>query len=122
MNNLTENGFGAKTVGFSLFQADKTNGTLSLNPNGLIGQLMNADPNDERFSTLFTNNSAVDGDGLIYVDGKYPSTDVDNIIMRLPEVYLTRAESNIMSNNSVSSQDIEDVNTCLLYTSPSPRD
>ena len=111
VNNLTENGFGAKTEGFSLFQADKTNGTLSLNPNGLIGQLMNADPNDERFSTLFTDNSTVDGDGLIYVDGKYPSTGVDNIILRLPEIYLTRAESNIMSNNSVSSQDVEDVNT-----------
>ena len=51
-----------------------------------------------------------EGDGLIYANGKYPNNAVDYIGIRLAEMYLTRAESNIMVNNSVSADDVSDVN------------
>ena len=49
-------------------------------------------------------------DGVVYTDGKYPTNNVDYIGIRLAEMYLTRAESNIMVNNTVSAQDVSDVN------------
>ena len=49
-------------------------------------------------------------DGVVYTDGKYPNNNVDYIGIRLAEMYLTRAESNIMVNNTVAAQDVSDVN------------
>jgi effector-binding domain-containing protein len=106
ITNRTENGFGAQQIGYNNFRTDFVVGTASLNPNSLIAQLRNADPGDERFSDLFS-----EGDGLVYMDGKYTSLDQDFIVLRLAEMYLTRAEANIMKNNSVSADDVADVNT-----------
>ena len=51
-------------------------------------------------------------DGVVYTDGKYPNNNVDYIGIRLAEMYLAEAESNIMvKNNTVSAQDVSDVNT-----------
>ena len=41
---------------------------------------------------------------------KYPSLDSDYIVLRLPEMYLTRAESSIMVGGSVSAAAVSDVN------------
>tara|TARA_B110000444_G_scaffold149536_1_gene139855 strand:- start:7985 stop:9349 length:1365 start_codon:yes stop_codon:yes gene_type:complete len=105
ITNLSENNFGAGSQGFEQFQADEANGTASVNINGLIGKLRAADPVDKRFTDLMK-----EGDGLIYANGKYPNNAVDYIGIRLAEMYLTRAESNIMVNNSVSADDVSDVN------------
>ena len=51
-----------------------------------------------------------DNSKTIYVDKKYPSLDSDYVVLRLAEMYLTRAESNIMKNGSVSASDVADVN------------
>ena len=48
-------------------------------------------------------------DGVVYTDGKYPNNNVDYIGIRLAEMYLTRAESNIMVN-ILHRQDVSDVN------------
>ena len=105
ITNLSENNFGAGSQGFEHFQANEANGTASVNINGLIGKLRAADPVDKRFTDLMK-----EGDGLIYANGKYPNNAVDYIGIRLAEMYLTRAESNIMVNNSVSADDVSDVN------------
>ena len=43
-------------------------------------------------------------------------------LMRLAELYLIRAEANIEWNGGDLSVAKADIETCLLYTSPSPRD
>ena len=105
ITNRTENSFGVQSIMNNNFQADKDNGVASLNPYSLIAQFRNANPSDKRFSDLMT-----EGDGLVYVDKKYPSLDSDYVVLRLAEMYLTRAESNIMKNGSVSASDVADVN------------
>jgi hypothetical protein len=105
ITNRTENSFGVQSIMNQNFQADKDNGVASLNPYSLIAQFRNANPSDKRFSDLMT-----EGDGLVYVDKKYPSLESDYVVLRLAEMYLTRAESNIMKNGSVSASDVADVN------------
>ena len=105
ITDRTENTFGSAQIGFEQHQASEADGVSSLNPNGLIGKLRSADPSDKRFSDLMTEK-----DGYVFTDGKYPSNDVDYIGIRLAEMHLTRAEANIMVNNTVSAQDITDVN------------
>jgi hypothetical protein len=105
ITNRREDTHGPQIIGYNNLQADKDEGTASLNPNSLIGQLRIADPTDSRFTDLFT-----EADGLVYADKKYPSLDADYIVLRLAEMYLTRAEANIMVNNAVSTQDVADVN------------
>lgn len=86
------------------YQPEETTGSLSLNPNGVLSKLMNADLQDNRwiFYTVQPN--------ITYIDGKYSSDQMDMIYIRLAEMYLTRAESNIMNNNNVSQQDVDDIN------------
>jgi hypothetical protein len=105
ITNRSEDTFGSASIGFNNYQADDANGITSLNPNGVLGKLRAADPNDKRFTDLMTEK-----DGVVYTDGKYPNNNVDYIGIRLAEMYLTRAESNIMVNNTVSAQDVSDVN------------
>ena len=105
ITNRTENGFGVQSIMNNNFQADKDSGVASLNPYSLIAQFRNANPSDKRFADLMT-----EGDGLVYVDKKYPSLDSDYVVLRLAEMYLTRAESNIMKNGSVSASDVADIN------------
>ena len=105
ITNRTENSFGVQSIMNNNFQADKDSGVASLNPYSLIAQFRNANPSDKRFADLMT-----EGDGLVYVDKKYPSLESDYVVLRLAEMYLTRAESNIMKNGSVSASDVADVN------------
>ena len=105
VNNRAENTFGSAQIGLQIHQADEADGISSLNPNGVIGKLRSADPNDKRFTDLMTEE-----DGYIFTDGKYPTNDVDYIGIRLAEMYLTRAEANIMVNNTVTAADVSDVN------------
>ena len=105
ITNRTENSFGVSSIMNANMKADKDTGVASLNPYGLIAQLRNANPTDNRFSSLMT-----EADGLVYIDKKYPSVSSDYIVLRLAEMYLTRAESNIMKNGSVSAADVADIN------------
>ena len=105
VNNRAENTFGSAQIGLQIHQADEADGISSLNPNGVIGKLRSADPNDKRFTDLMTEE-----DGYVFTDGKYPTNDVDYIGIRLAEMYLTRAEANIMVNNTVTAADVSDVN------------
>jgi hypothetical protein len=44
---------------------------------------------------------------------------MDYRYIRLPEMYLTRAESNVMSQQSVSQQDVDDINILRNRANPS---
>ena len=96
---------GYATVNFDRFEASKSTGLFTLNPHSLVAQLRNADPSDLRFTQLFEEK-----DGFVFMASKYPTNETDQIIVRLPEMYLTRAESNIMNSNSVTSTDVADIN------------
>lgn len=96
---------GYATVNFDRFEASKSTGLFTLNPYSLVAQLRNADPSDLRFTQLFEEK-----DGFVFMASKYPTNETDQIIVRLPEMYLTRAESNIMNSNSVTSTDVADIN------------
>ena len=76
ITNRSEDTHGPQIIGYNNMQADKDEGTASLNPNSLIGQLRSADPTDSRFTDLFT-----EADGLVYADKKYPSLDADYIVI-----------------------------------------
>ena len=106
ITDRTENTFGSAQVGFQNHQANDADGVSSLNLEGVLAGLRTADPSDKRFADLMT-----EGDNFIFTDGKYPNNDVDYIGLRLPEMYLTRAEANIMVNSTVTAADVADVNT-----------
>ncbi len=94
------------------YQADALNGFYSMNPNGSAASLI-MDPNDARFNTFYTQDGQ-----FIFVNGKYSTEQMDYIYIRLAEMYLTRAEANIMNNNSVSQQDVDDINTLRQRADP----
>ncbi len=98
---------------FTAYQANESKGWFSLNPDSELAQLMAADTSDERFSAFFTP-----GESLTYIDGKYSTDQMDYHYIRLPEMYLTRAESNIMVNNNVSQQDVDDINAIIGRAKP----
>jgi hypothetical protein len=108
IHNSSEQTFGPAQIGFNNHQADDQLGTTSLNPNGLIGQLRTADPTDKRFADLMS-----EGDGRVYLGGKWPTNSVDYVALRLAEMHLTRAEANIMVNNAVTADDVADVNALI---------
>ncbi len=92
-------------INFNAYQPVDNEGFASLNTMSLIATLRSADPEDKRHGDLYTET-----DNLIYADGKYPTDQMDYIFIRYAEMYLTRAESNIMNNNAVNDQDIADIN------------
>lgn len=95
------------------YQPNETTGSLSLNPNGVLSRLMNADLQDKRWSFYTVKPN------ITYINGKYSSDQMDMIYIRLAEMYLTRAESNIMNNNIVSQQDVDDINILRFRANPS---
>lgn len=103
--NAAEGWPGAAQVNFQSFQADQELGITTLNPEGILAQMRNADPDDHRHQQWYT-----DADDLVYANGKFPSNRTDYIYLRYAEILLTRAESNIRNTNSVSIQDIDDIN------------
>ena len=54
-----------------------------------------------------------EGDGIVYLGGKWPTNSVDYVALRLAEMHLTRAEANIMVNNAVTADDVADVNAII---------
>jgi len=95
------------------YQASAINGFYSMNPDGIAADLI-MDADDARFNTFYTVTNE-----FIFVDGKYSTEQMDYRYIRLPEMYLTRAESNIMRNNNVTQQDVDDINTIKERADPS---
>jgi hypothetical protein len=95
------------------YQFSSINGFFSLNPNGTIATLV-SDENDARYTAFYTEEGS-----LVYVNGKYATDLMDYRYIRLPEMYLTRAESNVMSQQSVSQQDVDDINILRNRANPS---
>jgi starch-binding outer membrane protein, SusD/RagB family len=94
------------------YQPNEATGSLSLNPDGVLSKLMKADPKDARWG-FYTEKP-----GITYINGKYSSDQMDMIYIRLAEMYLTRAESNIMNNNTVGQQDVDDINKLRSRANP----
>lgn len=99
---------------FTSYQADDSRGWYSLNLDGELAQFMLADTTDARYSAFFTETEA-----HTYIDGKYSTDQMDFHYIRLPEMYLIRAEANIRANNSVSQQDVNDINILKERSNPS---
>ncbi len=97
---------------FNKFRAVQALGSLSLNPDGALSKLMNADPKDARWTFYKVDPT------ITYINGKYSTDQMDVALVRLPEMYLTRAESNVMKNNAVSSQDTADINRIRFRANP----
>jgi hypothetical protein len=95
------------------YKASETVGFYILNPAGEAAQLVLSDTSDNRYKAFYS----VDGD-VTYIDGKYPTDQMDYIYLRLAEIYLIRAEANIMVNNSVSQQDVDDINILRQRANP----
>jgi len=97
---------------FNAYRAVQSQGNLSLNPDGVLSKLMNADPKDARWAFYKVEPT------ITYINGKYPSDQMDLAYIRLPEMHLTRAEANIMKNNVVSQQDVDDINKLRTRANP----
>ena len=97
---------------FGAYRVGQSQGSLSLNRDGVLSQLMLADPRDARWA-FYTVQPP-----LTYINGKYSTDQMDMLYIRLPEMYLTRAESNIMNNNAVSQQDTSDINRIRRRANP----
>lgn len=98
---------------FEAYRPDQSQGFYSLNPDGEIASLWEADTADARYKAFFTETPS-----LTYIDGKYTTDQMDFIVIRLAELYLTRAEAAIMNNNSVSQEDLDDINRVIGRGNP----
>ncbi len=96
------------------YRPNEAEGFYHLNLNGELAELMLEDTTDNRYSAFFT-----EGASYTYIDGKYSTDQMDYVYIRLAEMYLTRAEANIMRNNSVSQQDVDDINAIRERANPS---
>lgn len=111
-NNVDGAGSSPSSRIWEAYQDDPLNGFYSVNPNSADAELF-LDANDARYNTFYTEDAQ-----FIFMSGKYPTEQMDYRYIRLAEMYLTRAESNIMVNNSVAQQDIEDLNTVRNRAKP----
>jgi len=98
---------------FEAYRPDQSQGFYSLNPDGEIAALWEADTADVRYKAFFTETTE-----LTYIDGKYTTDQMDFIMIRLAELYLTRAEAAIMNNNNVSQADVDDMNAIIGRGNP----
>ena len=98
---------------YTAYRASSSQGFYYLNPEGEAAQVVLSDTSDNRYKAFYTES-----DDLTYINGKYSTDQMDYIYIRLGEMYLTRAEANIMVNNSVSQQDVDDIN--ILRTRANP--
>jgi len=99
-----------------LYIADINLNTYWMNPDCEAAQFFLSDPADRRFTSFIVDARTTDG--RIYVSEKYPTDQMNMPVIRLSEMYLTRAEANITRNNSVSQQDVDDIN--ILRTRANP--
>ncbi len=111
-NNVDGTGASPSSRIWEAYQSDPLNGFYSVNPNGGDAAIF-LDQNDARYHSFYEEDGP-----LIYMSGKYPTEQMNYRYIRLAEMYLTRAESNVMVNNSVSPQDVDDLNHVRIRSSP----
>lgn len=111
-NNVDGPGTSPSSNMWQAYQNNPLNGFYSVNPNGGAAELL-LDPDDARYNAFY-----VESDLYIFVSGKYSTDQMDYRYIRLAEMYLTRAESNVMVSNSVSQQDLDDINALRLRATP----
>lgn len=99
---------------YNAYQANQ-DGYLVLYPEGDLSKLMEADPADARYNSFFT---VIPG-FYTFIDQKYSSDQMSLPYIRLAEMYLTRAEADIMNNNAVNQQDVDDINKLRKRANPS---
>lgn len=97
---------------YDFYQADDSNGTLYLNPTGELNTLLDR-TDDMRYAAFYTELN-----GKVFINKKYSTSTMNYPVIRLPEMLLTRAESNIMKNNSVSQADVDDLNEIINRAYP----
>ena len=75
---------------------------------------------------LFTLRTMGHGDKLVLADANFPSNSMNKNVIRLDGVNIEDAAKAILSvfplDSFIVSQGGAAANSCLLYTSPSPRD
>lgn len=91
---------------FKRLKASDTEGALYMNEYGELKMFF--DSNDKRFQNFFKVQ-----DGVVYGSEKYSTDRMNFPYIRLAEMYLTRSESNIMNNGTVSQQDVDDINIII---------
>lgn len=96
---------------FERLQASDTQGALYLNVKGELKAFF--DVNDKRYQIFFKEQ-----DNVIYGSEKYSTDKMNYPYIRLAEMYLTRAEANIMNTGSVSQQDVDDLNKLIERSLP----
>lgn len=102
---------------YSQFVNDIDFNVFWLNPDGEAVQIFLSVPGDARWDAFVADSSA--SVGRMYISEKYPTDQMNYPLLRLPEMYLTRAEANIMRNSSVSQQDVDDINMLRNRANPS---
>ena len=98
---------------YTAYRASSAQGFYYLNPDSEAAQVVLSDTSDNRYKAFYTE----DGD-ITYIDGKYTTDQMDYIYIRVAEMYLIRAEANITVNNSVSQQDVDDINKLRNRANP----
>lgn len=111
-NSVDGSGVSPSARIFEAYQNSSTNGFYSLNPNGVAAELI-MDETDARYTSLYSAD-----DNYIYVE-KYSTDQMHYQYIRLAEMYLTRAEADIMVNGSVNQQDVDDINVLRNRAKPS---
>ena len=111
-NSVDGSGVSPSARIFEAYQASPNLGFYSMNPNGVAAEMI-MDEDDARFTGLYSSD-----DDYIYVE-KYTTDQMHYQYIRLAEMYLTRAEANIMVNGSVNQQDVDDINTLRNRAKPS---
>ena len=111
-NSVDGSGVSPSARIFEAYQNSATNGFYSLNPNGVAAGLI-MDETDARYTSLYSAD-----DNYVYVE-KYSTDQMHYQYIRLAEMYLTRAEADIMVNGSVNQQDVDDINVLRNRAKPS---
>ena len=94
VNSVDGSGVSPSARIFGAYQNSATNGFYSLNPNGIAAEMI-MDEEDARYTSLYSAE-----DNYIYVE-KYSTDQMHYQYIRLAEMYLTRAEADIMVNGCV---------------------
>mgnify|MGYP001189660527 FL=1 len=111
-NSIDGSGVSPSARIFEAYQASPTLGFYSMNPNGVAAEMI-MDEDDARYTGFYSSD-----DNYIYVE-KYTTDQMHYQYIRLAEMYLTRAEANIMVNGSVNQQDVDDINALRNRAKPS---
>ena len=111
-NSVDGSGVSPSARIFEAYQASSTVGFYSMNTNGVAAEMI-MDEDDARYTGLYSSD-----DNYVYVE-KYTTDQMHYQYIRLAEMHLTRAESNMMVNGSVNQQDVDDINALRNRAKPS---